>query len=119
MIHGRRATLSRVDAAVARAARAGGLDERVPPHRLRHTRATQAINRGMSLEAIAALLGHRSLTMTLVYARIANHTVRDQAAPQPCPRVRDARRITCPSGYAAEWRQCVTVGVPLAGWDNY
>ncbi len=32
----------------------------------------------MSLEAIAALLGHRSLTMTLVYARIANHTVRDQ-----------------------------------------
>jgi len=78
VIHGRRATLSRVDAAVARAAHAGGLDERVSPHRLRHTLATQAINRGMSLEAIAALLGHRSLTMTLVYARIANHTVRDQ-----------------------------------------
>ena len=78
VIHGRRATVSRVDAAVARAARAGGLDERVTPHRLRHTLATQAINRGMSLEAIAALLGHRSLTMTLVYARIANHTVRDQ-----------------------------------------
>src|SRR5713226_7385665 len=31
---------------------------RVSPHRLRHTLATQAINRGMSLEAIAALLGH-------------------------------------------------------------
>jgi site-specific recombinase XerD len=30
----------------------------VHPHRLRHTVATQAINRGMSLEAIAALLGH-------------------------------------------------------------
>ncbi len=80
VIHGRRATVSRVDAAVARAARAGGLDECVTPHRLRHTLATQAINRGMSLEAIAALLGHRSLTMTLVYARIANHTVRDQYA---------------------------------------
>jgi hypothetical protein len=40
--------------------------------------ATQAINRGMSLEAIAALLGHRSLTMTLVYARIADRTVADE-----------------------------------------
>jgi integrase len=82
VLHGRRVTVSRVDSAVKRAARAAGLDEPgtlwVPPHRLRHTLATQAINRGMSLEAIAALLGHRSLTMTLVYARIANRTVRDQ-----------------------------------------
>jgi site-specific recombinase XerD len=35
---------------------------------LRHTLATQAINRGMSLEAIAAMLGHRSLDMSLRYA---------------------------------------------------
>ena len=33
----------------------------VHPHHLRHTLATQAINRGMRLEAIAALLGHRPL----------------------------------------------------------
>lgn len=78
VLHGRRVTVSRVDSAVKRAARLAGLDERVTPHRLRHTLATQAINRGMTLEAIAALLGHRSLTMTLVYARIANRTVRDQ-----------------------------------------
>ena len=32
----------------------------------------------MSLEAIAALLGHRSLRMTLVYARIADRTVADE-----------------------------------------
>jgi hypothetical protein len=32
--------------------------------------ATHAINRGMRLEAIAALLGHRSMEMTLTYARI-------------------------------------------------
>lgn len=30
----------------------------IHPHQLRHTLATQAINRGMSLEAIAAMLGH-------------------------------------------------------------
>jgi site-specific recombinase XerD len=50
------------------------------PHRLRHTLATQAINRGMRLEAIAALLGHRSLEMTLVYARIADRVVADEYA---------------------------------------
>jgi hypothetical protein len=32
----------------------------------------------MSLEAIAALLGHRSLSMTMVYARIADRTVADE-----------------------------------------
>jgi hypothetical protein len=32
----------------------------------------------MSLEAIAALLGHRSLDMTLRYAKIASRTVADE-----------------------------------------
>jgi site-specific recombinase XerD len=50
----------------------------VHPHQLRHTLATQAINRGMSIEAIAALLGHRSLDMTMTYARIANRTVAEE-----------------------------------------
>ena len=49
----------------------------VHPHQLRHTLATQSINRGMSLEAIAALLGHRSMDMTLTYARISDETVAD------------------------------------------
>ena len=40
---------------VARVGRAAGVPG-VHPHRLRHTLATQAINRGMRLEAIAALL---------------------------------------------------------------
>jgi site-specific recombinase XerD len=37
----------------------------IHPHQLRHTLATQAINRGMSREAIAAMLGHHSMDMTL------------------------------------------------------
>ena len=49
----------------------------VHPHQLRHTLATQAINRGMSLEAVAAMLGHKTLRMTLVYARVADQTVAD------------------------------------------
>jgi integrase len=75
--HGQRIGEGRVDRAVAKAARAAGIGH-VSPHRLRHTLATQAINRGMSLEAIAALLGHRSMRMTMVYARIANRTVAEE-----------------------------------------
>lgn len=62
---------------INKAGAAAGLSH-IHPHQLRHTLATQAINRGMTLEAIAALLGHRSLDMTLRYAKIANRTVADE-----------------------------------------
>lgn len=74
---GRPISEGRVARAVAAAAEAAEIGH-VTPHQLRHTLATQAINRGMSLEAIAALLGHRSLSMTMVYARIADRTVADE-----------------------------------------
>ena len=62
---------------INKAGAAAGLSH-IHPHQLRHTLATQAINRGMSLEAIAAMLGHRSMDMTLRYAKIANNTVADE-----------------------------------------
>jgi Phage integrase family len=62
---------------INRAGAAAGLPH-IHPHQLRHALATQAINRGMSLEAIAAMLGHRSMDMTLRYAKIANRTVADE-----------------------------------------
>jgi integrase len=62
---------------VERVAKRAGVGH-VHPHQLRHTLATQMINRGMSLEAIAALLGHRSMRMTLTYARISNRTVAEE-----------------------------------------
>ena len=69
-----RRTIQRYVAAVAKRAGIG----HVHPHQLRHTLATQSINRGMSLEAIAALLGHRSMDMTLIYARISDRTVAEE-----------------------------------------
>jgi integrase len=74
---GRPVSTNRVDDALAKVAAAAGIGH-VAPHQLRHTLATQAINRGMSLEAIAALLGHKTMTMTMVYARIADRTVADE-----------------------------------------
>ncbi len=71
-----RHSISRIIHRVGRAAGVPG----VHPHRLRHTLATQAINRGMRLEAIAALLGHKKMEMTLIYARIANRVVADEYA---------------------------------------
>lgn len=75
--HGRPIGVGRVNAAVKDVAARAELGK-VTPHQLRHTLATQAINRGMSLEAIAALLGHQSMDMTLTYARIADRTVADE-----------------------------------------
>ena len=69
-----RRTVHRYVEAIAKRAGLG----HVHPHQLRHTLATQAINRGMSLEAIAALLGHRSMRMTMTYARISDRTVADE-----------------------------------------
>ena len=69
-----RRTVHRIVATTAKKAGIGT----VHPHQLRHTLATQAINRGMRLEAIAALLGHRSMEMTLTYARIADRVVADE-----------------------------------------
>ena len=77
MDHGRRLGPESVRKAIQRVAKDAGL-ENVTPHQLRHTLATQAINRGMSLEAIAALLGHKSMRMTMVYAKISNRTVAEE-----------------------------------------
>jgi len=67
---------TRVDQAVQNAATAAGLGH-VHPHQLQHTLAT-SFSRGMSLEAIAALLGHHDLSMTMVYARIADRSVAEE-----------------------------------------
>jgi integrase len=76
--HGHRLGRGKVTLAVERIRKAAGIKEHISPHRLRHTLATLAINRGMPLESIAALLGHRSLSMTMVYARIGNRTVQQE-----------------------------------------
>jgi integrase/recombinase XerD len=67
----------RVSAALSRLSHEAGIGH-VTPHQLRHTLATQAINRGMSIDAIAALLGHKTLAMTMIYARIADKTVAEE-----------------------------------------
>jgi len=55
------------------------------PHSLRHTFATQLLNAGASLEVVKALMGHRSLDVTLRYTQLYDRTKRaqyDQAMAQ-------------------------------------
>jgi integrase len=93
--HGYRLGRGKVALAVERIGKEAGIKEHISPHRLRHTLATMAINRGMPLESIAALLGHRSLSMTMIYARIGNRTVQQeysqvsQHLEELCNRVED------------------------------
>lgn len=55
------------------AARAGV--EGVHPHRFRRTLATQLINRGMSLQEVAAILGHSKLDTTMTYVFVDEQRV--------------------------------------------
>ncbi len=47
-----------------------GSPDRITPHRLRHTYASEMIRLGVSLPALMALLGHRDIRMTLIYVQV-------------------------------------------------
>jgi integrase/recombinase XerD len=57
---------------VQRLARKAGLRRPVSPHVLRHTFAVQALERGLSLPALRALLGHSRLETTARYLGMSN-----------------------------------------------
>lgn len=50
---------------------------KVTPHMLRHTFATQLVNAGCRATTIQALLGHKRLNSTMIYARVHDQTVAD------------------------------------------
>lgn len=57
--------------------RSAGIPD-VSPLRLRHTYATTLLNNGMTITALRKLMGHENLNTTLIYARLADTTVRHQ-----------------------------------------
>lgn len=48
----------------------------VTPHLIRHTTATDAINKGMPIEQVQRLLGHESIATTLIYAETDQNNVK-------------------------------------------
>lgn len=74
---GRRLTQQGVRRELDHAAEVAGLGH-VTSHQLRHTYATALVNAGVSLQALMALLGHRSAEMSLRYGRLFDATVRTE-----------------------------------------
>jgi integrase/recombinase XerD len=73
-----------VSAAMAAALRRAGLKVARPgTHLLRHTLATHLVQRGVSLKAIADLLGHRSFNTTTIYAKVNLPLLARIAQPWP------------------------------------
>jgi site-specific recombinase XerD len=70
-------------ALVARRVRAAGLAGRWRGHAFRHAFATRLLACGQSLKTIADLVGHRSLSSTLVYTKVDFDALREAALDWP------------------------------------
>lgn len=69
-------TASRMRARLVKAAEAAGLQQRVTPHMLRHSAATQLVEAGVSIRFIQRLLGHASLATTEIYTHVSDEALR-------------------------------------------
>jgi site-specific recombinase XerD len=63
------------------AANAAGLDKSVTVHTLRHSFATHLLEHGVDIRVIQDLLGHRQITSTTRYTRVAINTIRQIQSP--------------------------------------
>jgi site-specific recombinase XerD len=79
------------------AARLAGIAERVAPHVLRHSYATEMARAGMSLPVLKDILGHRTIRMTMRYVQVTQCDLqREYLATLEA--IKERHRIPQPSG---------------------
>ena len=74
-------TKNAVEQACQKAHRAAGIDKPVTPHSLRHAFATHLLEAGTDVRRIQLLLGHRSLSTTSRYLKIATSSLCATVSP--------------------------------------
>jgi integrase/recombinase XerD len=74
-------TVRSVQRACREGVRIAGLDPSVTVHTLRHSFATHLLEQGVDIHVIQDLLGHRHITSTTRYARVALNTIRQIQSP--------------------------------------
>lgn len=81
-----------------------GSPVKVTPHRFRHTFATEMLDKGVPIDVVSRLLGHRNLTSTQIYATVTDKRLRQEWEKSQIVNVR-GDVIALPTGPEAdaEW----------------
>ncbi|MBI4065917.1 tyrosine-type recombinase/integrase [Candidatus Kaiserbacteria bacterium] len=72
-----RLTARSIQKMISRCAILAGLSQKVTPHTLRHTYATDLLSHGADLRSVQELLGHKNVATTQIYTHVTNKRLRD------------------------------------------